>query len=114
MQAFMGVENELCGVKVIPYHTSLRRAEQLEVVLAKIQGLADEKNEAKKNAKSPDKALRDDDFNKRIAVLYRDMAGILLQFPDGLPDVEWFASPDFERSALLDYRNFFLIRLMEV
>jgi len=113
MQAFMGVENELCGVCVVPRHTSLKRAEELEKVMSKVQDLADEKNEAKRKGK-PDKALRDDDFNKRLAVLYRDMAAILLDFPDGLPNVDWFASPDFERSALLDYRNFFLIRLMEV
>ena len=52
--------------------------------------------------------LSEDEIYLKLGELYRMVAGHILDFPQGLPDVEWFASDEFEDKELKELEKDFL------
>jgi hypothetical protein len=68
-------------------------------------------NEAKQKLadkfKNIDK-MSEDDMRLKLGELYRVIADNILSFQGGLPDIEWFASGDFEDKELRELERDFL------
>jgi len=52
--------------------------------------------------------LNEQDANLRLGEFYRIIADHIFDFPSGLPDVDFFASEDFEDGELKAYEEDFL------
>ena len=98
-----GGENQTVEAKM--RHYTERRLENLFKVMERMREYVDERNDAAAKGE----AKRDDEYFKRRAAFHREMADILLEFPNGLPPVAFFESKDYEVSRLHQIRDFFLI-----
>lgn len=55
-----------------------------------------------------------DELRRANAEFYRKAFGIMLDFEDGLPDVEWFMRPEFPSGMLIPLRQVFINPQIEI